>query len=119
MAYIKRQKIGKFWPIPRKGTKYLAVSTHNKRSSIPLVVVMRDILELVRNSKELKKALNEKKVMINSKKIKEINYPVGLFDVISVNGKNYRAVLSEKKKKIIKSKPLPESEGKNKEEKNE
>ncbi len=101
MAYIKRQNIGKFWPVPRKGTKYLAVATHNQRDSIPLIVVMRDILKIAENSKELKKVLNEKKIMINNKEIKETNYPVGLFDIISFSGKNYRAVLSEKKKMIF------------------
>ena len=42
--YLKRHKIGKFWPVPRKGTKYLAVATHNKNDAIPLVVVVRDVL---------------------------------------------------------------------------
>ena len=103
MAHLKRQGIGKFWPIPRKGTKYLAVSTHNQKESIPLVVVMRDILKFVRNKKELKRILNEKQVFINHKQIKETNYPVCLFDVISFPKikKNYRASLSKNKKMIL------------------
>jgi len=101
MTHLKRQNIGKFWPVPRKGTKYLAVSTHNQRDSIPLLVIMRDILKLVRNKKELKKVLNEKKVLINHKQIREVNFPVCLFDVISVAKKNYRAGLSKHKKIIF------------------
>lgn len=101
--HLKRQNIGKFWPVPRKGTKYLAVATHNKNEAIPLVVVMRDILKLVRNKKELKILLNEKQILINHKEIRETNYPICLFDVISFPSikENYRANLSEHKKMIF------------------
>lgn len=98
-----RANIGKFWAVPRKGTKYLALSTHNRNDSIPLVVVIRDIMKLVRNKKELKKLLNEKQVFINNKEIRETNFPIVLFDVISypVLKKNYRAVLSDNGKMVF------------------
>lgn len=101
--HLKRQNIGEFWPIPKKGTKYLTVSSHNQKSSIPLIVVMRDLLKLVKNKKELKKALNEKQIKINNKEIREVGFPVSLFDVISLthSKKNYRSVLSNKKKMIF------------------
>ena len=97
--YLKRNKIGKSWPVARKGTKYLAVSSHNQSSSIPLIVVMREVLDLVKTKKELKKIINEKKVMVNGKKIKKTNYPIGLFDVISINilNKNFRSSLDNRK----------------------
>ncbi len=98
MAYLKRNKIGNFWPIPRKGTKYLALAKHNQNESIPLIVVLRDILKLVGNKKELKRALNEKQILINHKRVRETNYPVCLFDIMSVGKKHYRANLSESKK---------------------
>ena len=101
MTHTNRQNIGKFWPVPRKGTKYLAVASHNHHSSIPLVVVMRDILGLVNTKKELQKAINEKKVKINGKEIREVNYPLGLFDVLSVEKKDYQASLSSHKKMIF------------------
>jgi len=101
--YLKRNKIEKFWPVPRKGTKYLAVPTHNIRESIPLVVLMRDVLKLVRNKKELKKIISEKQIKINNKEIRETNYPICLFDVLSLKNldKNYRATLSENKKMVF------------------
>jgi len=114
MPYLKRQKIGKFWPVPRKGTKYLAVATHNKKESIPLVVVLRDVLKFVRNKKELKRLLNEKQVLINHKEIRETNYPVCLFDIISFPEikKNYKVGLSEHKKMIFEEVSDKESETK-------
>ncbi len=98
--YLKRQNIGKFWPLPRKGTKYLAVPTHNKKNSIPLIVGMREILGLVKNKKELKKILNEKKVKINEKIIRETNYPLEFFDILQLVDPNkyYKAGLGKNRK---------------------
>ncbi len=111
--YQKRNNIKKFFPIPRKGTKYVAVASHNQNDSIPLIVVVRNILKLVQNKKELKKVLNEKQIKINNKIIRETNYPVCLFDVITLaSGKSYRALLSENRKMIFNE--VPEKEAKTK-----
>ncbi|MEK6872538.1 MAG: S4 domain-containing protein [Nanoarchaeota archaeon] len=99
--HLKRQNIGKFWPVPRKGTKYLAVSTHDQKNSIPLIIVVRDVLGLVRTKKELKNLLKEKKIKINGKVITETNYPLRLFDVLLLNDKNYRVGLSKHKKIML------------------
>ncbi|MBT4166317.1 hypothetical protein HOE04_04735 [archaeon] len=100
MAYLNRNNFGKFWPIARKGSKYVARSSHNLGESIPLMIVMRDILKLVRTKKELKKLINEKQIKINGKLIQVVNYPICLFDVLSleVMKKNYKMVLLESKK---------------------
>lgn len=97
--YLKRQNIGKFWPVPRKGKKYLAVASHEKERGIPLVVVARDILKVVKNKKELKKLLTEKAVMINEKIVRDTNYPLVLFDSLSFPHakKSYRVILTGKK----------------------
>lgn len=102
--HLKRNKIPKFWPIPRKGTKYLALANHNQKESIPLLIVLRDILKLVRNKKELKKVLNEGQIKVNQKKIQETNFPLGLFDIIhiSTTKKNYQINLSKNKKISLK-----------------
>jgi len=114
MPHLKRNKVGTFWPIPRKGTKYLAVATHNKKDSIPLVVIVRDVLKIVKNKKELQRALNEKQIQINHKEIRETNYPIGLFDVINLPliKKNYTAELSKHKKMIFKEISNKEAETK-------
>tara|TARA_Y100000310_G_scaffold122529_1_gene121239 strand:- start:7138 stop:7794 length:657 start_codon:yes stop_codon:yes gene_type:complete len=103
MTHVNRQNIGKFWPIPRKGSKYLTVSSHNKYNSIPLVVVARDILGIIINKKELQRLINEKKIQVNHKEIRETNYPISLFDVINLIElkKNYKATLSDHKKIIF------------------
>lgn len=97
--HLKREQTKKYWPIPRKGTKYLAVASHEKDNALPLVVVMRNFLGLVKNRKELQKLLNEKRVIINSKEIRNTSYPITLFDVLSLPllNKHYKAVLRNKK----------------------
>jgi len=110
--HIKRNNIGNFWPIPRKGTKYLAVPKHNKSESISLVVVIRDILKLVKNKKELKRLLNGKKVLVNQKIVRDTNYPIAIFDIINLPElkKNYKANLSKDKKMIFEEVNGKESE---------
>jgi small subunit ribosomal protein S4e len=99
MTHLKRQNIKKFWPIARKGTKYLSVTSHEKSKGIPLVVVMREILKFVKNKKELQGLINDKRVLINGKIIRDVKYPVILFDSVSFPDikKYYQAVLKDKK----------------------
>jgi len=103
--HLKRNNLGKFWPVPRKGTKFLARPLYNKKDAIPLSVVLRDILKLIKNKKELQRLINEKQIQINHKEIREVNYPVCLFDVINFPKlkKNYKALLSPNKKMIFES----------------
>ncbi|MGV8152091.1 MAG: hypothetical protein ACP5OG_03345 [Candidatus Nanoarchaeia archaeon] len=98
--HLKRNNAPKFWAVPRKGTKYLAVPMHNEKKAIPLVIASRDIIKIVKNAKELKKILNEKQVAVNNRIVRELNYPVSLFDVITFIGekKNYKAIISKSKK---------------------
>ena len=99
--YKNKNNIKNFWPVPRKGTKYVAISLHNKNNSIPLLVVIRDILKLVKTAKELKRVLNEKQIKINGKVIKDVRYPTGLFDIISINDKTYKYNFNGKKVFLI------------------
>jgi len=96
---MKRQTTRKAWPIPRKGTKYLAKPMHEAGKGVPLVVIMRDVLKLVKNKKELIRLLNEKQVLINQKEARETNYPLLLFDVLSLPliKKSYKVILKNKR----------------------
>ena len=90
--------MGKFWPVAKKGTKYVAKSSHNNSNSVPLAVLMRDVLKLVRTTKELKKVLNEKQIKVSGKEIRDTNYPIGLFDMITAGDKTFRVILGGNKK---------------------
>ena len=100
--YMKRQTTKKSWPIPRKGTKYVVVASHHKNNAIPLLVVLRDILKIVRNEKETRNILNSGKIVINGKIRKNKKFPVLPFDIISLEDKNYQLVFSDKGKFEVK-----------------
>ena len=112
--YVKRETVSKTWPVPRKGTKYIVAPSHNKKSGIPLLVIMRDLLKVVDKRKELKNILNEGKILVNNKLVKEENYSLSLFDTISLipMKKHYKVELTNNGKISINE--IKESEANNK-----
>ena len=97
--HLTRNEMPKTWPIERKGTKYLAVASHDKARAIPLVFVLRDMLKLVKTNKEAKYFVLNKNVSINNKIRVNEKFPIRVYDSISFEktGKNYRLVIENKK----------------------
>jgi small subunit ribosomal protein S4e len=98
--HLKRDYVDKSWPIPRKGTKYLVVPSHSRNKGVPLLVLMREVLGFVKTRKELKKIINEEKILVNGKIAKEDKLSLLLFDVLELPllNKFYRVSLGENKK---------------------
>lgn len=98
--HLKRQEVPKSWPVYRKGTKYVVRPDANLETGIPLLVILRDILRIVQNRKEARRAIFLKQILVNNKIPKDEKSPVLLFDTISLipAQKNYRLDLSEKGK---------------------
>ncbi|MEK6917425.1 MAG: hypothetical protein AABW51_00585 [Nanoarchaeota archaeon] len=94
--HLKRHKSPKKWPIKRKGTKYIVKPNFSTNQGVPVLIALRDMLELAKNRKEVKKAIREKQVLLNDRKIKDEKNNVLLFDVISIvpTNKNYKLQLS-------------------------
>ena len=93
---MKRHMAPKRWPIKRKGTKFVVRSNFNPTRGIPLLVVLRDMLRICQNRKEVKKAIYEKKIFVNCKEAKDEKNPLLLFDTLSIipAEKYYRIILS-------------------------
>ncbi len=70
---------------------------HKKLQSIPLLVVVRDILKLVDNASDAKRIIKAKEIFVDGKPRLDFKYPVGLFDVIEIPklDKYYRVVPSK------------------------
>ena len=96
--HAKRQTTSKFWPIPRKGTKYVVVPSHEKKNGVPLLIILRDMLKVTENRKEVRKILQEKLVHVNNKLIGKENFSVLPFDIIKLADKSYELVFSDKGK---------------------
>ncbi len=95
--HLKRQNAEKFWPVPRKGTKYLAVPSHEKKSSITLIMAVRDILRFAKDKREVKEMLKAKQITVNGKIVSELNYAIALFDTLAFPSpkKFFKATLKE------------------------
>lgn len=99
--HMKRYVMPKFWPIGKKQQKYVVTplpGPHQKNSSIPLVIVLRDVLKLAQTSTEAKNIVNKGLVFIDKKRVNEHRHPVGLMDVIEFpEVKKYFRVVSTQK----------------------
>ncbi|MFH1326541.1 MAG: hypothetical protein ABIH59_00240 [archaeon] len=82
--HLKRQKVPKSWPIPRKGTKYVVRAKFNMNEGIPILVFLRDMLKIAQNRKEIKKALYKKHILLNEKPVKSEKNSLLLFDKITI-----------------------------------
>jgi small subunit ribosomal protein S4e len=81
MAYTKRNNIPRNWPVRKKGSKYVVTP---KSKGIPLTIVFREILGICENRKEVKKAMNMKRIIVNGKEIRDERNCVDLFDKITI-----------------------------------
>lgn len=101
MTHQKRLSIPKSWKFGKKANKWVTATQsgpHSRAHSLPLGVVIRDMLKLVDNRKEGKRVLAEGKILVDGIPRKDVKFPVGLFDVISIPPMDeaYRVLQDEK-----------------------
>ena len=106
MTHQKRLSVPKSWKIGRKGYKWVSTTRpgpHSQARSLPLGIIIRDILKLVDNSREGKRILSEGKVLVDGIPRKDLRFPVGLFDVITLPliNESYRMVQDEKGRLVL------------------
>ena len=98
---LKRKPAPRFWPIQRKEFLWVvkpSAGPHSLENSLPLAVILRDILGVARTRKEAKTIVAQGKVHVDGKVRRRDNFPVGLMDVISIPEVNttFRVVPSYK-----------------------
>ncbi len=91
-------------------TKVMA-GPHNRERAVPLVFVLREILQVAGTEKEARSIVQHTEVKVNGVRRQDVRFPVGLFDLVELDKvkKKYRVVL-DKKGRIV----LKEVEGKDK-----
>src|SRR3990172_6102429 len=99
MARLKRLMTPKFWRISKKATKWAVAprpGPHKKFASIPLQILLRDILKFAETGKEVQSILNQRHVLVDGRVVKDHAFPVGLMDVVSFPKikKFYRCVVA-------------------------
>lgn len=73
------------WPIQRKGIKWVTrpnPGPHDLKNCVSLNLMLKSILKYVKTTKEVKKVLNEGKVLVDKKVRKECKFPVGVMDIL-------------------------------------
>ena len=99
--HLKRYKAPKSWPIhPKEDTWTVKPSagSHSINDSIPLTLVIRDVLKLADNSREAKRIINSGNVLVDGRVVKDYKFPVGFMDIIEIpkTGESYRVLLDRK-----------------------
>ena len=91
----KRLNTPAFLQIKRKHGKFFIKSSpgpHPNRFSLPLLHIVRDLLEIVDNHREAKKLIGLGYFKIDGKVVRDKGFPIGLMDVLSIEkmNKHYR-----------------------------
>ncbi len=93
--HLKRLAAPRIWKIPRKKYPFApkpSPGPHPAERSLPLLIILRDILHVGDNKREVKKILASRSVKIDGRVVTDIKFPVGFMDTITVRDNNYRAL---------------------------
>ena len=85
--HLKRLSAPEFWPILRKERKWVVKPSpgpHPISRTLPLLVVVRDVLNLAETSREARKIISEGHIRIDGKVRKNYKFPVGFMDVVEI-----------------------------------
>ena len=85
--HMKRLTTPTIIPVPRKGIVWIAKSSpgaHSTKRSVPMVVLLRDMLGYCDTSREARRIIGQRKVLIDGQPARNYKIPVGLMDVITI-----------------------------------
>lgn len=104
--HLKRYKAPEHWPIhPKEDTWTVKPSpgSHAIEDSLPLLLVVRDILDLADTAREAKMIINQGAILVDGTVRKDYKFPVGFMDVIQIpkTGKTYRVLPDEKGRLVL------------------
>ena len=101
MTHLKRINAPKSWLVERKANAFIAKplpGPHKLKESMPLGVILREILKVGNKKREIRIILSNKEVLVNNKLRKEFRFPVGILDTLSIPklNKYYKIVYNTK-----------------------
>jgi len=100
-GHLKRKPAPKIWPIHRKEAVWTVMprsGPHSLSRSLPLAIIVRDILGFAKTAKEAKNIISQGKITVDGKVRRDERFLVGLMDVVSILDakKSYRILPSKK-----------------------
>ncbi|MEB3825325.1 MAG: 30S ribosomal protein S4e [Desulfurococcales archaeon] len=86
-----------FWPILRKKYKWTVkprAGPHPSSMSLPLLIIVRNVLGLADTAREARKIIAEGHIEVDGRIRKDYKYPVGIMDVVRIRdtGEAYRLI---------------------------
>ncbi|OUJ18834.1 Ribosomal protein S4E [Methanonatronarchaeum thermophilum] len=84
--HLKRLAVPRSWTVSKK-TDYWATTpktSHPRERAIPINVVLRDVLGIVDSTREVKKIIRDRGLLVDGNEINDHKHGVGLMDVISI-----------------------------------
>lgn len=100
-GHLKRKPAPKMWPIHRKEKVWTVKpkpGPHPAARSLPLALIVRDLLGFANTAKEARNIISSGKILVDGKVRRDEKFLVGLMDIITVpdNNKSYQVLPSEK-----------------------
>src|SRR3989344_2780651 len=101
MSHLKTLNAPQIWPVKRKKTKFVARANpgpHPFSRGITLNLLLKEVLNYARTTREVKKILNNGQIIIDKIQRRDHKFIVGLMDIIDVPtlGEHYRLLINEK-----------------------
>ncbi|MEW5937900.1 MAG: 30S ribosomal protein S4e [Candidatus Thermoplasmatota archaeon] len=85
--HLKRLVMPRTWPLPRKIVHWAPMPSpgpHPMQRSMPLYMVVRDMIELCDTAREAKRIIGMREVLVDRRVASDPKLPVGLMDVLSI-----------------------------------
>ena len=101
--HLKRLAAPKSWQISRKELEFItkpAAGPHRLEASMPLSLLLKELLNYANTTKEVKKILNANEIKIDGKARGDFRFPIGIFDTIGFKSINecFRVLLNRRGK---------------------
>ncbi|MBS7287694.1 MAG: 30S ribosomal protein S4e [Candidatus Freyarchaeota archaeon] len=99
--HLKRVAAPKYWATPRRAATWIVKPSpgpHSIGESIPLLILIRDLLKMASEAREAKKIIRQGHIKVDGVVRKDYKFPVGLMDVVEIPLLNeaYRVLPSKK-----------------------
>ncbi len=103
--HAKRLTAPRVLKIPKRVSRFIVKPSpgpHPADRSIPLLVLIRDVLGYARNAREAKRIIKAGKVLVDGRVRKDHKYPVGLMDVLSIpEAEVHRLVVMDRRGRLV------------------
>ncbi|MBS1263137.1 MAG: 30S ribosomal protein S4e [Methanonatronarchaeales archaeon] len=107
----KRHAAPKRWRLPGKAVTWApapAPGPHSTQNSVPLRIVLRDMIEVADSTREVKRIAAEGLVMVDGIVRRDEKFAVGMFDVVTVGDEAYRLLVDRKNRFVLREAEDPD-----------